>query len=100
MKNCSLLHFRYPESVRWGARNGASIVFHPHFNSTNAQGIPLTEWGHKNNPYYEKAAILRAMENTIYFASCNYASYILNQPAALLPLWEIALCTLHMAKQV
>src|SRR3569833_87940 len=22
--------FRYPESVRWAARNGAQIVFHPH----------------------------------------------------------------------
>lgn len=66
--------FRYPESVRWAACNQASLVFHPHFNGSNTNGAPLTEWGHKNNPYYEKAAMLRAMENTIYFASCNYAS--------------------------
>lgn len=23
--------FRYPETVRWAARNGAQVVFHPHF---------------------------------------------------------------------
>jgi predicted amidohydrolase len=34
----------------------------------------LTEWGSKDNPYYEKAMMMRAMENTIYFASSNYAS--------------------------
>lgn len=66
--------FRYPESVRWAAQQGASIVFHPHFTGSNTNGVTLMEWGAKENPYYEKAAMLRAMENTIYFASCNYAS--------------------------
>lgn len=66
--------FRYPESVRWAARNGAAIVFHPHFTGSNVSGIQLTEWGNKNNPYYEKAIMMRAMENTIYFASVNYAT--------------------------
>lgn len=66
--------FRYPESVRWAAQHGASIVFHPHYVGSNTEGVQLTEWGAKENPYYEKAAMLRAMENTIYFASCNYAS--------------------------
>ncbi|MEO8711772.1 MAG: carbon-nitrogen hydrolase family protein [Parafilimonas sp.] len=66
--------FRYPESVRWAARNGASIVFHPHYAGSNVDGIQLTEWGNKNNPYYEKAMIMRAIENTIYFASINYAT--------------------------
>ncbi|RYF91693.1 MAG: carbon-nitrogen hydrolase family protein, partial [Chitinophagaceae bacterium] len=66
--------FRYPESVRWAAQQGANIVFHPHFTGSNTEGVQLTEWGHKNNPYYEKAMQMRALENTIYFASSNYAS--------------------------
>ncbi|WP_214229002.1 carbon-nitrogen hydrolase family protein [Pedobacter sp. B4-66] len=66
--------FRYPESVRWAAQNGAKIVFHPQFTANTESGKQLTEWGHKDNPYYEKAMMMRAMENTIYFASVNYAS--------------------------
>lgn len=85
--------FRYPESVRWAARNGAAIVFHPHFNGSNTHGISLTEWGHKNNPYYEKAAILRAMENTIYFASCNYASLYPESASSLID--PTGNCTIH-----
>lgn len=65
--------FRYPESVRWAAQNGAKIVFHPHFGGSNIKGTKLTEWGSKNNPYYEKAMMMRALENTIYFASANCA---------------------------
>jgi predicted amidohydrolase len=67
--------FRYPESVRWAAKQDAKIVFHPHFNGSNTDGVKLTEWGGKNNPYYEKAMMMRAMENTIYFASSNFASH-------------------------
>ncbi|OCX52540.1 amidohydrolase [Mucilaginibacter sp. PPCGB 2223] len=66
--------FRYPESVRWAAQNGAAVVFHPHFTGSNTGGVQLTEWGHRNNPYYEKAMMMRAMENTIYFVSSNYGS--------------------------
>lgn len=66
--------FRYPESVRWAAQQGAKLVFHPHFAGSNTKGPSLTEWGHKDNPYYEKAMMMRALENTIYFASSNYAS--------------------------
>ncbi|WP_316809767.1 carbon-nitrogen hydrolase family protein [Pedobacter heparinus] len=66
--------FRYPESVRWAAQNDAKIVFHPHFVGSNTEGQELKEWGNKNNPYYEKAMMMRALENTIYFASVNYAS--------------------------
>jgi predicted amidohydrolase len=63
--------FRYPESVRWAAINGAQVVFHPNFTGSNAQGNALTEWGHQANPYYEKAQMMRAMENTIYVATSN-----------------------------
>jgi predicted amidohydrolase len=66
--------FRYPELVRWAARRGAKIVFHPHFAGSDIEGEVLTEWGNKNNPYYEKAMMMRAIENTIYFASSNYAT--------------------------
>jgi predicted amidohydrolase len=66
--------FRYPESVRWAARNGAHVVFHPHFSGSNTDGLLLKEWGSMGNPYYEKAMMMRALENTIYFASSNYGS--------------------------
>ena len=66
--------FRYPETVRWAARHDAKIVFHPHFTGSDTNGVKLSEWGAKGNPYYEKAIMMRAMENTIYFASINYAT--------------------------
>ncbi len=66
--------FRYPETVRWAARQGASIVFHPHFAGSDAEGVELKEWGNAGNPYYEKAMMMRSIENTIYFASINYAT--------------------------
>ncbi len=65
--------FRYPESVRWAAKRDAKIVFHPQCTASHNQGPQLSEWGNKDNPYYEKAIMMRAMENTIYFASVNYA---------------------------
>lgn len=66
--------FRYPETVRWAARKDAAIVFHPHCSGSDVEGTELTEYRHKDNPYYEKAMMMRAIENTIYFASVNYAS--------------------------
>jgi predicted amidohydrolase len=76
--------FRYPESVRWSAMRGASIVFHPHCAASNTEGSQLTEWGHKDNPYYEKAMMMRAMENTIYFASVNYAARYQDSASSLI----------------
>ena len=64
--------FRYPESVRWSAQRGAQIVFHPQCTGSNISGTKPTEWGAKESPYYEKAIMMRALENTIYFASSNY----------------------------
>jgi predicted amidohydrolase len=74
--------WRYPETVRWAAVRGAKIVFHPHHTGTHQNGIRLTEWGSAVAPYYERAMMMRAMENTIYFASVNYA----------LPFQESATC--------
>ena len=65
--------WRYPETVRWAAARGAKIVFHPHHTGSDQEGVRLTQWGAASGPYYEKAMTLRSMENTIYFASVNYA---------------------------
>jgi len=65
--------FRYPETVRWAAVRGARIVFHPHCTGTHSDGIRLTQWGAAGSPYYEQAMMMRSRENTIYFASVNYA---------------------------
>jgi predicted amidohydrolase len=65
--------FRYPEATRWAATRGAQIVFHPHCTGSNTTGSVPKEWGDKNSPYYEKAMLMRAKENNIYFASVNYA---------------------------
>lgn len=65
--------WRYPETVRWAAVRGARIVFHPHHTGSDQAGVRLTHWGAASGPYYEKAMIMRSMENTIYFASVNYA---------------------------
>jgi predicted amidohydrolase len=65
--------WRYPETVRWAAVRGARIVFHPHYTGSDHAGVRLTQWGAASGPYYEKAMMLRSLENTIYFASVNYA---------------------------
>ena len=65
--------FRYPETVRWAAARGAAIVFHPQMTGRHDQGPRLTTWGASDAPYYEKAMMMRGLENTIYFASVNYA---------------------------
>jgi predicted amidohydrolase len=65
--------FRYPETVRWAAARGAKIVFHPHYTGSDQEGVRLTQWGAADAPYYEKAMMMRSIENTIYFASVNYA---------------------------
>jgi predicted amidohydrolase len=65
--------FRYPETVRWAARRGAQVVFHPHCTGSDRAGVELKRWGSPDAPYYEKAMTCRALENTIYFAGVNYA---------------------------
>jgi N-carbamoylputrescine amidase len=65
--------WRYPETVRWAAVRGAKIVFHPHHTGSDREGVRLTEWGAAAAPYYEKAMMMRSIENAIYFASVNYA---------------------------
>ena len=64
--------WRYPETVRWAAVRGAKIVFHPHHAGSDLQGVQPAEWGAAGGAYYEKAMMMRSIENTIYFASVNY----------------------------
>lgn len=65
--------WRYPETVRWAATRGAKIVFHQQHTGFEHGGTKLREWGSAQAPYYEKAMMMRSIENTIYFASVNYA---------------------------
>jgi predicted amidohydrolase len=65
--------WRYPETVRWAAVRGAKIVFHPQHSGSDKDGVLLKQWGAVDAPYYEKAMMCRGLENTIYFASVNYA---------------------------
>lgn len=65
--------FRYPETVRWAAVRGAKIVFHPHCTGSDKAGPSLTKFAAADAPYYEQAMLMRSRENTIYFASMNYA---------------------------
>jgi predicted amidohydrolase len=65
--------WRYPETVRWAAVRGAKIVFHPQHTGSDRDGVRPTAWGASGGAYYEKAMMMRSIENTIYFASVNYA---------------------------
>lgn len=65
--------WRYPETVRWAAREGASIVFHPQFTSE----VP-------NPEFYHNAMICRSGENNVFFASVNYALESQNVTTALI----------------
>jgi predicted amidohydrolase len=65
--------FRYPETVRWAAVRGAQVVFHPHCTGNDRTGVRLAAFASSEAPYFEKAMMCRGLENTIYFASVNYA---------------------------
>jgi predicted amidohydrolase len=66
--------WRYPETVRWSARHGAQIVFHPHFHKAEPGSYRPSTFADPANSFHEKAALCRAAENTCYFATVNYAS--------------------------
>jgi predicted amidohydrolase len=66
--------FRYPETVRWAARRGAQIVFHPHFDEAEPGSYRPTTFADPANTFHEKTFLCRAAENTCYFASVNCAS--------------------------
>jgi len=66
--------WRYPETVRWAAKRGAQVVFHPHFHIAEPAGYRPASFADPANSFHEKAMLCRAAENTCYFASVNYAS--------------------------
>lgn len=66
--------WRYPETVRWAARRGAHVVFHPHLHEAEPGSYRPTTFADPANTFHEKAALCRAAENTCYFATVNYAS--------------------------
>jgi predicted amidohydrolase len=66
--------WRYPETVRCAARQGAHVVFHPHFHEAESGSYRPTAFADPANSFHEKAALCRAAENTCYFATVNCAS--------------------------
>jgi predicted amidohydrolase len=66
--------WRYPETVRWAARHGAQIVFHPHFHVAEPGGYRPSSFADPLNSFHEKAVLCRAAENTCYIATVNCAS--------------------------
>ena len=66
--------WRYPETVRWSARRGACVVFHPHAHIAQPGSYRPAIFLDPENTFHEKAMLCRAAENTCYFASVNSAS--------------------------
>ena len=66
--------WRYPETVRWPATQGAHIVFHPHVSEAEPGSFRPLTFADPANTFHEKAALCRAAENTCYFATVNYAA--------------------------
>ncbi|TWU56988.1 Carbon-nitrogen hydrolase [Rubripirellula tenax] len=65
--------WRYPETVRWAARHGAHVVFHPHFEIVSDPNFRPRQFADPASTFHEKAALCRAAENTCYFATVNCA---------------------------
>jgi predicted amidohydrolase len=65
--------WRYPETVRWAARQGAQIVFHPHFHEAGPGSYRPATFADPANSFHEKSALCRAAENTCFFATVNCA---------------------------
>lgn len=66
--------FRYPETVRWAARRGAQLVFHPYYDEAVPGGFQPTSFGDPRNTFHEKSFLCRAAENGVFFAAVNCAS--------------------------
>ncbi len=66
--------WRYPETVRWAARRGAQVVFHPQFDMAVPGSYRPRTFAEPGNSFHEKAILCRAAENSCYFASVNCAS--------------------------
>ena len=58
--------WRYPETVRWAARRGAQVVFHPHAHVAEPGSYRPTTFADPANTFHEKAILCRAAENTCF----------------------------------
>lgn len=67
--------FRYPETVRWAARHGAQLVFHPFYDEAVPGAFQPAEFADPRNTFHEKAFLCRAAENSVFFAAVNCASH-------------------------
>ncbi|MBI4890586.1 MAG: carbon-nitrogen hydrolase family protein [Acidobacteria bacterium] len=76
--------WRYPETVRAAARQGARLVFHPHADIGEPGGYQPADFLDRQNTFHEKAMLCRAAENTIYFASVNAACPGSNTTSAII----------------
>ena len=56
--------WRYPETVRWAARRGAQIIFHPHFHEAEPGSFHPTAFADPANSFHEKAARYVALRKT------------------------------------
>jgi predicted amidohydrolase len=65
--------WRYPETVRWAARRGAQLVLHPQFHEAEPGSHRAVYYAETAGSFHEKAVLCRAAENTIYFATVNFA---------------------------
>src|SRR5207302_10054890 len=54
------------------AGRGGTTACHPSRSGSDQTGVRLTQWGWTDAPYYEKAMMMRSIENAIYFDSVNY----------------------------
>jgi len=66
--------WRYPETVRWAARRGAQVVFHPHAHVAEPGSYRPVTFADPANTFHEKALLCRAAENTCFIASVNCAT--------------------------
>ena len=66
--------FRYPETVRWAARRGAQLVFHPFYDEAVPGTFQPVEFADARNTFHEKTFLCRAAENIVFFAAVNCAS--------------------------
>ncbi|MGD9904240.1 MAG: carbon-nitrogen hydrolase family protein [Vicinamibacterales bacterium] len=66
--------WRYPETVRWAARRGAQVVFHPHAHVATPGSYRPSVFLDPANTFHEKALLCRAAENTVFIAAVNAAS--------------------------
>ncbi|HEU4420178.1 MAG TPA: carbon-nitrogen hydrolase family protein [Planctomycetota bacterium] len=66
--------WRYPETVRWAARRGAQVVFHPHFHEAEPGSYRPRSFADPANTFHEKALLCRAAANTVFVAAVNCAS--------------------------